>query len=110
MTKYLFDIFSITIIVVFIVDLSGWTDTWKGWLHKWLRVPIGRARPFDCSLCTTWWAGCVYLLCVGKFTLPWLAAVSVFAMCTPVVLNMLLTIIDLLNILFNFISKLCKRN
>lgn len=106
----LFDILSLTIIVVFIVDISGFTDSWKGWLHKWLKVPIGRVRPFDCSLCSTWWAGIVYLICTGHITLPWVACVAVCAMLTPWIQDTLRTILDILTTITNKITELCNRN
>ena len=65
--------------VVFIVDLSGWTDTWKRWLSLWLGIPVGRVRPFDCSLCSTFWLGSLYLLIVRALTLPNFAAVCLLA-------------------------------
>lgn len=96
-------------IIVFIVDLSGWTDTWKGWLRSWLKVPIGRIKPFDCSLCSTWWVGIIYLICVGKLTITWISAVAVISMLTPVIMNALLLVSDILQVIINNISKLCNK-
>lgn len=69
----------ISLIVVYIVDLSGWTDTWKRWLGLWLGVKVGRVRPFDCSLCLTFWVGIVALVCAHSFgagTLAWVCLCS----------------------------------
>lgn len=46
----------VAVVVVFIVDLSGFTDSWRTALARFLRVTAIRPlRPFDCSLCMTWW-------------------------------------------------------
>jgi hypothetical protein len=70
------DLLFLSLIVVYIVDLSGWTDTWLGWLSRWLGHPVRELKPFSCSLCMTWWAGIVYLLCTGRFCLPLIAYVA----------------------------------
>lgn len=66
-------------VVVFIVDISGFTDSWKAALGRWLCVKVGRVRPFDCSLCCTWWACIVLLLCRGDLTLGNVAFAAVLA-------------------------------
>lgn len=69
----LLHLLALTFITVYVVDLSGWTDTWKGWLAKWLGVKVGRVRPFDCEKCLSMWVGIIYLLCSHQFTLGTLA-------------------------------------
>ena len=39
------DILLLAAIIVFVVDLSGFTQTWKKWLGKWLGVQIGDVPP-----------------------------------------------------------------
>lgn len=72
----------IAAVVCFVIDYSGWTDTWKGWLH----IDEGRrVKPLDCSLCMTFWTGSIYLLCVGEFTLAhWAYACLLAAMNKPI--------------------------
>lgn len=60
----------LTVVVVFIVDVSGFLDTIKSWLSKWLDKKVSTLKPFDCSLCMTWWAGIVYAIFQNEFTLP----------------------------------------
>ena len=109
MITHLTNIACLALIIVFIVDISGWTETWKGWLRSWLKVSIGRVKPFDCSLCTTWWAGFIYLIIVGKFTLPWLAVVAAAAMLTPVIQDVIRLTIDILQTIINIFVKLCNK-
>ena len=71
----------IQLIVVFIVDISGAIESLKSGLK--LLLTKGKMsssdyilKPFDCSLCCTWWTCLIYLLCVGKFTIPYIAFVA----------------------------------
>lgn len=73
------DMLMLTIAIVFVVDISGFTETWKGWLGKWLRVKVGRVRPFDCGLCSTFWTLTIWLLCTGQFSLTYWAFACVLA-------------------------------
>lgn len=63
-------------IVVYIVDLSGFTDSWRSALAKAIHVSVRALRPlkpFDCSLCITWWVTLIFSLCAGSCTLPVIA-------------------------------------
>lgn len=70
----------LAMVVVFIVDLSGFTQTWKGWLGRWLGVQVGRVRPLDCSLCMVWWTLFIYLL-FDNMSLGHLAWAAILAFC-----------------------------
>lgn len=69
----------LTAIIVFVVDISGFTETWKGWLGKWLGCKVGRVRPLDCSMCASWWACVILLFCEHSVTLPYLAFAALLA-------------------------------
>lgn len=73
------DLLLLTLVVVWIVDLSGWTDTWLGWLSRWLGRSVRELKPFSCSLCMTWWTGIVYALCQRCLTIPLLAYIALLA-------------------------------
>lgn len=73
------DLLFLTVIVVFIVDCSGFTEAWLHGLSRWLRHQVTQLKPFSCSLCMTWWSGIVYLLVTGRFCLPLLAYVALLA-------------------------------
>ena len=57
-------------LVVFVVDLSGFTQTWKATLGRWLHVEPGnlRCKPFDCSLCMTWWVTLLVVILAGRLS------------------------------------------
>jgi len=61
-------------IVVFIVDLSGFTQSWKTLLARWFHAKaIGSVKPFDCSLCMVWWTSIIYCLITHNLCLITLA-------------------------------------
>lgn len=92
-------------IVVFVVDLSGFTDTWRGALQRWLRVKaLGPVKPFDCSLCMTWWTCLAYALATGHFTLPVVAYSAALAFSSVTISDLLIFINETINALINYVS------
>lgn len=84
----------LTVIIVFIIDLSGFIDSLKKGLSYLLTK--GRIvksdyslKPFDCSLCMTFWCGIIYFLIIGKFTLLNLLYISLCSFFTPVIKDIL---------------------
>ena len=73
------DLLLLSLVVVWIVDVSGWTDTWLGWLSRWLGHTVREVKPFSCSTCMTWWMGIIYLLATGRFCIPLVAYVGLLA-------------------------------
>lgn len=59
--------------VVFIVDVSGFTDAWLGWLSRWLGTKVTHLRPFSCSLCMVFWTCVISCLATGTFNAATLA-------------------------------------
>lgn len=98
----------ITLIVVFITDHSGIMDTIKSALGKWLQCRVERLKPFDCSLCMTWWLGLLYIAIAEHFTLGNIVAVALFALMADKVAETITLIRDLYTKLTNTIYKLLK--
>ena len=69
-----FDLLLIAVTVTYVVDLSGWTDTWLGWLSAFTKRygygPVHQLRPFSCSQCMTWWCCILWALIRGELSLP----------------------------------------
>ena len=103
--KQFFDIMLIAFCWVFMLDVSGFwltfSATVKGWLTNGLIKTPFELKPFSCSLCMTFWTGLVYLLIVGRFTLPMVAFVCLAAYLTPRIKDLLLAIDMLLAAMFN---------
>jgi len=90
------DLLFLTLVVVFVVDLSGWTDTWLRWFSRWLGRTVREFKPFTCSLCMTWWSGLAYLLITGRFCLPLVAYVALMAFISFPISQFLIFIRELL--------------
>lgn len=91
----------ITAIIVFIVDISGIVLVMKKKLWKWLyeKIPYKldwSIKPFDCSLCLTFWIGIIYFLVIGQFSILMLGYICLLSYLTPVIQEILLLLKDLL--------------
>ena len=63
-------LFLVALVTIYIVDISGFTESWRGFIMN--RLHISRMKdlpPFDCGKCMTWWVCLIYALCAGKFNL-----------------------------------------
>lgn len=107
------NLFILTVIICFIVDISGIIEQLKRWLFK-IAYPEKPYRPyslkpFDCSLCMTWWAGLVYITIYGCFDLPHIALVVLMAYLSERVKNAMELVSDFfgttIDKLKNFINK-----
>lgn len=57
-------------VTVYIVDISGFTGSWRDGLARVLHVQRLRPlRPFDCGKCMTWWACLLYAAITGCLSL-----------------------------------------
>lgn len=76
MSIYL-ELLLVAVVVVYVVSLSGWTDTWLGWLSKFTARhgygPVRELKPFSCAQCMTWWCCLLWCLIRGRFSLPLVA-------------------------------------
>lgn len=76
----------IACVVVYVVDLSGWTDTWLGWLSRFTKrygyPPVRTLRPFSCSQCMTWWCGLAWAFASGQLSLPTVAFIAAISFLT----------------------------
>lgn len=85
----------ISVILVIITDLSGFPEDGIKPLFRRLTGGIGEpSKIFTCSLCQTHWAGLLYLLLTGNFTLLNYAFVLFLAFMTPVTGSLLYLVRD----------------
>lgn len=85
------DLFLITIIICFIIDISGIEDTIEWWLSKWLKVNCKIPKPFSCSLCMTFWMGLIWIS-IFDFTLLNFVYVCLFATLSEQISNFIIII------------------
>lgn len=92
---------------VYIVDLSGFTESWRGLLARMLGIPANVLRdlpPFDCGKCSSFWLTIIWALISGEMSVTMFAYCSLLAYLAPVtertlrlVRGALLSLIDKLN-------------
>ena len=70
------DLLLVAMVTIYIVDVSGFTMSWRDAVARWLKVSSLRPLPpFDCSTCMAWWTCLIYAVCVGQFNV-WTVAFS----------------------------------
>lgn len=102
------DILVISAIVVFIVDISGVIDSIKRFIWRWVfgnkrEYDYFNLKPFDCSLCMTFWVGIIWLICTNQFGLYMLLWVCICAFFTSVIKDLMITIKECINSLVNWL-------
>ena len=100
----------ITICIVFVVDLSGFSESLKLWVSGLLskgklKTTNYSLKPFTCSLCLTFWVGIGYLWYASLLTLPYIAVVCLLAFVTDTIKGILLLIKDLTSKVITIIYK-----
>lgn len=92
----------LAVIVVYIVDLSGFTDSWRSLLAKALHVKaLKPLPPFDCGQCMTWWSGLIFAAATGKLTLPVVAYCALLSFLSITIGSLLVFIQEALSQLIN---------
>lgn len=95
-------------IVVYCVDLSGFTQSWRNLLARWLGLASGEdlrpLPPFDCGKCATFWACNIYALAVGEFSLVTLAVASLLSLLSDTISVVLLFIHESIGWIFDKIT------
>jgi hypothetical protein len=91
------NILLIAVVTVCIVDISGFTDSWKSAFKRLvtrgrMSDPYYSLKPFDCSLCMTFWSGLVYLWVTHSFTLWMVTFLLLISVMTPVIKDFIILI------------------
>lgn len=103
----LIDLLLLTTILVFIIDLSGFTQSIQTILKKWLKTNKDIViKPFMCSLCMTFWTGIIYAMVMHSLTIPILAYITLLAFMTPVIKDILKLIQDFIMAVINGIYNI----
>ena len=107
------NLFIISIIWVLILDLSGFARTIDKTLYKifYPGKPFredAHFKPFDCSLCMTWWSCLIYLIIANALTLPYIALSLLFAWLTTIEKDVFIFIKDLITKLIDCLYALFK--
>jgi hypothetical protein len=102
----LLDLLYITIINVIIIDLSGVIDHIKKCICLLFRRDKNLyndliIKPFDCSLCMTWWVGLFYLLFTFQISLLNICIVLLYAIFAENIRHIIILIKDILGFICN---------
>lgn len=98
------DLLLVAAIATYIVDVSGFTDSWREALQKWLKVKsLRNLKPFDCGKCMTWWSCLIYALFTGHFCLETIAFSALLSLLSFPMGNIMGAIQEDLLILIDFI-------
>ena len=89
-------LFEITVIVVIIVDISGFIDSIKSLIGKVLGINNVSLKPLDCSLCMTFWVSMVYLLITNELSITAVMVALLLSTMTPVIKDAIYLVRDLL--------------
>ena len=107
------NLFIISIIWVLILDLSGFALTIDKLFYK-IFYP-GRPfredahfKPFDCSLCMSWWSSLIYLIVIHSLTLPNIAIALIFAWGTTIEKDIFIMVKDMVTKLIDLLYTLFK--
>ena len=78
--KAIIDIILVALVTIYIVDLSGFTETWLNILSNYRGRKITGLKPFSCSLCMVWWVCLIYAVIVGSLTIPVVALIALLSL------------------------------
>lgn len=100
----------LAVVVVYIVDLSGFTSSWRHALARRLGyaddTELRPLPPFDCGKCATWWVCLIYTIAAGHLSLQTLAACALLSMLSDTIGAVMLFIHELLGYI---VDKLTPR-
>lgn len=95
------EVLLLTIVVVCIVDISGFPDSLKSGIKRIMTrgrmsSPDYSLKPFDCSLCMSFWTNLIYTITMGKFSIPILTFILLMSCFTPVIKDFILMLRDVI--------------
>ena len=93
----------LAVIVVIIVDISGFIDSIKSFVGKVLGINNVNLKPFDCSFCLNFWVSLGYLLITNELSITAVMFALIMSVMTTVIQDIIYLIRDLLG---KIISKL----
>lgn len=92
--KAIIDIILVAVITIYIVDLSGFTETLLKVISAYKGRKITELKPFSCSLCMVWWVCLIYAVIVGNLTIPVVALIALLSLLSVPLGQLLMLIRD----------------
>ena len=104
------DLLLLAAIVIYIVDVSGFTQGWRSLVAKWLGVAELKALPpWDCGQCMTWWTCAIYAVCAKYATLPVLAYCAALSLLSEPIGQFMHACRRLVGVIPHMIHALCRK-
>ena len=94
-------LFELTVIVVIVVDISGFIDSIKNLVGKVLGINNVSLKPLDCSFCMNLWTSIAYLLITNELTINAVMVTLLLSTMTPIVKDAIYLIRDFLGKIIN---------
>ena len=104
--KAIVELILVALVTIYVVDLSGFTDTWLKFLSAYKGRKITELKPFSCSLCMVWWVCLVYLVITSQLTLSLLAFTALLSFLS---IPMGQILVMLREVMIHIINKLMSR-
>ena len=104
--KAIVELILVALITIYVVDLSGFTDTWLKFLSAYKGRKITELKPFSCSLCMVWWVCLAYLVTTSQLTL---SLVAFTALLSFLSIPMGQILVLLREVMLHIINKLMSR-
>lgn len=104
--KAIIELILVAMITIYVVDLSGFTDTWLKFLSAYKGMKITELKPFSCSLCMVWWVCLAYLVTTSQLTL---SLVAFTALLSFLSIPMGQILVMLREVMLHIINKLMSR-
>ena len=89
-------LFEITVIVVIIVDISGFVDSVKTLIGKVLHINNVSLKPIDCSFCLNFWVSMAYLVITNELSITAVMVALLLSTMTPIIKDAIYLIRDLI--------------
>lgn len=96
----------IAFIVVFVVDLSGFTQSWQGTVRKLSKGKVHIGKPFDCSLCMVFWVCVVFSFLENQLNVIVFAYICALAFFADVIGGIFTIVKSSVNLIMDKIFKL----
>ena len=98
----LLNMFFLSVIVCFIVDVSGVMTDIRRFVANVIRKKTGvnvdyrnlTLKPIGCSLCSVWWACLIYIIATHHLSLAYVCAAAIYSLLSSNISGLLLALKD----------------
>lgn len=99
------ELLMVAAIVVFIIDVSGFKETFLNFVSHLTGKTVQHLRPFTCSLCMTWWMGILWLLLSHSLNLYALAVLCIISALTRPIAGLYILLIEAVSALWDWLME-----